>query len=234
MKNNLKKIGIVLCILAIIIVCFVYYQKNSPAGQIKEIAKSYGLKDVSVSITGTDSGTGIKLATLSCSNFDSLSIDEMYKLAKTCSWDVDGIWIEYYKQGTDTYQIFPETLSIRKNGNDIHNDYYNSNSHQSAVENEGKQNWINVSDDSDDFKTCWYLAKEAVKNNLKAPSSADFPLLYENISIQKSGRTYVVKSWVEADNSFGAHIRNNFTVTLEKDSLDDDANFSVTSCIIHE
>ncbi len=234
MKSKLVKIGIALCVVVVLIVCFVYYRKNSSTGQLKEIAESYGLKNISVSINGTDSGTGIKLATINCSNLDSLSIEEMYDFATACSYGVSGVWVEYYKQGTDTYQIFPETLSISKNGEDIHNDYYNSNSHQNAVENEGKENWIKVSDDSDEFKKCWILAKESVKNNLKSPSSADFPLLYDEVSIRKSGRTYIVESWVEADNSFGAHIKNEFTVTIEKDSISDSADFSVISCVIHE
>lgn len=72
---------------------------------------------------------------------------------------------------------------------------------------------------SDDEKNiCWTLAKDTVKNNLKSPSSAKFPFSYgsEDVSITKSGSIYTVKSWVDADNSFGANIRSNFVVTISK------------------
>jgi hypothetical protein len=65
----------------------------------------------------------------------------------------------------------------------------------------------------------WGAAIIAVKENLKAPSTAKFPFSYSSADIKKIDiNTFVVKSYVDAENSFGAKIRNNFTVTIIKNS----------------
>jgi hypothetical protein len=76
------------------------------------------------------------------------------------------------------------------------------------------------------------LAEDVVKSQLKSPSSAKFPFSYadEDVSITKSSNKYTVKSWVEAENSFGETLRSNFTVTMTKSGF----KFTVDSCIIDE
>lgn len=98
------------------------------------------------------------------------------------------------------------------------------------INNNSKNNEIS----DDEFGTCWALAKDVVKSNLKSPSSAKFPFSYnsEGVSITKSGDTYTVKAWVDADNSFGANIRSNFTVTMEKSGSGKNTKFISKSCII--
>ena len=61
----------------------------------------------------------------------------------------------------------------------------------------------------------WTEAKYAVEEQLKSPSTADFPSV-NHATITKSGASYTVSSYVDAENSFGAIIRTNFTVTIEK------------------
>lgn len=63
------------------------------------------------------------------------------------------------------------------------------------------------------------IAQNAVKNKLKAPSTADF----DNLKVlkDKSG-SVLISGTVDAQNSFGAKIRNSFLVTV-------DANKQVTS-----
>lgn len=58
-------------------------------------------------------------------------------------------------------------------------------------------------------------AKDAVKANLKAPSTAEFPgeiLHAEEWTVSRNGSTFQVASYVDAQNSFGAQIRSNFIV----------------------
>lgn len=55
----------------------------------------------------------------------------------------------------------------------------------------------------------WSTCREAVRAGLKAPSSADFPA-YDEHATSNSGTLWVVKSYVDADNSFGAHIRTRY------------------------
>lgn len=58
-------------------------------------------------------------------------------------------------------------------------------------------------------RTAWRLCQERVSAGLKAPSTADFPA-YDEHALSNSGGLWVVKSYVDADNSFGAHIRTRY------------------------
>lgn len=53
-------------------------------------------------------------------------------------------------------------------------------------------------------------AQAYVKTQLKAPSTAKFPSLIASYSIARDGDQYTVKSYVDAENSFGAKIRSNY------------------------
>lgn len=65
----------------------------------------------------------------------------------------------------------------------------------------------------------WVLAKHEVETNLKSPNSAKFPSMRsDQVRITEVGGKYIVKSYVDAENSFGASIRSNFTVTINKNS----------------
>lgn len=67
---------------------------------------------------------------------------------------------------------------------------------------------------SDYNDSCIYLAEKAVKEKLKAPSTATF----SNIQVVNAEYGYcLVKGSVDAQNSFGAKINNNFTVEIESD-----------------
>ena len=69
----------------------------------------------------------------------------------------------------------------------------------------------------DDKLLCWLVTEEYVKSQLKSPSSAKFPSTYtsSDISYSRSGTTYTVRSYVDADNSYGANIRQYFTIQIE-------------------
>jgi|GEM_PF-5699808 len=86
---------------------------------------------------------------------------------------------------------------------------------------------------SDDrLSAVWETAKEAVEDKLKAPSTAKFCSSYSDpdVEITQLGDTYTVKSYVEAENSFGAQIRNEFTVKVSRNT---DGNYTVTECSIY-
>ena len=53
----------------------------------------------------------------------------------------------------------------------------------------------------------YYACRDAVKGQLKAPSTADF-FYQSDARVQKSGDTITFKSYVDAQNSFGAKLRN--------------------------
>lgn len=67
-----------------------------------------------------------------------------------------------------------------------------------------------------------FYAQEIVKQNLKAPATADFPF-YDDSQIQHLGDcVYQVRSFVDSQSSFGANIRSNFYVRLKKGKNDTD------------
>ena len=62
----------------------------------------------------------------------------------------------------------------------------------------------------------WHMCKEKVTNLLKAPSTASFPW-YDESNVEKRERVpgYVVKGYVDAQNSFGANLRAHWICTAE-------------------
>lgn len=48
----------------------------------------------------------------------------------------------------------------------------------------------------------------------------------------RTGSTIYVVGWVEAENSFGATLRSDFAVTIEKNGSGKTATYSVTECAI--
>lgn len=76
----------------------------------------------------------------------------------------------------------------------------------------------------------WVLAKHEVENQLKSPNSAKFPSIKE-AKIREFDDLYTVTAYVDADNSFGAKVRNKFTVTFKKDA---DGGYETDSVYIIE
>lgn len=66
---------------------------------------------------------------------------------------------------------------------------------------------MSISDKSD----YQYWTQETVKQLLKAPKSADFPSITNGWSFGRNQHYVAVQSYVDAQNSFGAEIRSEFT-----------------------
>jgi hypothetical protein len=66
-------------------------------------------------------------------------------------------------------------------------------------------------------RTAYYMSQEFVKMSLKAPSSAEFPRMEDSeVSVNYLGDcTHDVRAYVDAQNSFGAKIRNRYYVKLK-------------------
>lgn len=67
--------------------------------------------------------------------------------------------------------------------------------------------------DMNEKSTFIYLAQENVKQALTSPSTAEFPSLVFNLDqwrVVREKDIVWVQSWVDADNAFGARIRNQF------------------------
>ena len=57
------------------------------------------------------------------------------------------------------------------------------------------------------------IAEDVVKSKLKSPSTADFCSNYE-YTVSRSKNTWTIKGYVDAQNSFGAMLRSDFTVKI--------------------
>jgi hypothetical protein len=60
--------------------------------------------------------------------------------------------------------------------------------------------------------------EKAVLHRLKAPGSADFPGILDDVSepTKQADGAYLWRSWVDAQNSYGAKIRNQFQCRFAK------------------
>lgn len=74
------------------------------------------------------------------------------------------------------------------------------------------------------------VAEKAVKNKLKSPSTAEF-CSHKEYSITCSRNTWTVSGYVDAQNSFGATLRNNFTV---KFTFENGERYTIDYCNISE
>ena len=72
-----------------------------------------------------------------------------------------------------------------------------------------------------DQTDAWVMAKQFVKDALKSPGTADFGSPFKDYQDPKThvtelgGGKFQVTGWVDAQNGFGATVRNNFTVTVQ-------------------
>lgn len=73
---------------------------------------------------------------------------------------------------------------------------------------------MSISDKSD----YQYWTQETVKQLLKAPKSADFPSITNGWSFGRNQYYVAVQSYVDAQNSFGAQIRSEFTLIYFADT----------------
>lgn len=72
------------------------------------------------------------------------------------------------------------------------------------------------SGDKDDvFKPSKQLAsissQECVKEYLKSPASAEFPILSDELIKQLNDSTFIIENYVDSDNSFGAKLRSYYS-----------------------
>lgn len=103
---------------------------------------------------------------------------------------------------------------------------------------------LNMFKSNDDRSSdAWVCAEEVVRQNLKSPSSAKFCTYPEATIKDKGNNEYMITGWVDADNSFGASVRTDFTVTLTltekgyKDAecyFDDDSIYAIAQDIVEE
>lgn len=106
----------------------------------------------------------------------------------------------------EKYPIVKETIAKNEEKEEANKSNSSSNSSSNASSSSSKYTDEEI----------WVIAKHVVEEKLKSPKSAEFPYIKE-VTITRRSDSIIVKSYVDADNSFGAKIRNNFTVVLSAD-----------------
>ncbi len=82
----------------------------------------------------------------------------------------------------------------------------------------------------------WLAAEEAVRRQLKAPSTADFGSVFGDYQdpdkqvVALDNGSYAVHGWVDAENSFGAKLRSTWVCNIR---LTGDEGWSCDSIVIH-
>ena len=147
---------------------------------------------------------------------------------------VDDGFVYGYTSNGNNYKIYASSKSVYKNGEEIYSDYWNSDSHKRAVEKENEDynslSYSTVTDD-DTLGEVWAMTQSFVKDKLKSPKSADFPVYGDSqVSIKKSGSYYKVTGYVDAENSFGVEIRATFSLVMEKSG----SKYTLKECNIFE
>jgi len=71
------------------------------------------------------------------------------------------------------------------------------------------------SDEGYDETDARIFAEDAIRDVLKAPSTAEFSGLTETEVINEGNDVFTVRGWVDAENSFGAKLRSNYEVRLK-------------------
>ena len=74
----------------------------------------------------------------------------------------------------------------------------------------------------------WYVAVGIVRDQLKAPSTAQFCRRHQG-TVTQDGDTWTIKGYVDAENSFGATLRNNFTVVI---TFTSETKYTIDECSI--
>ena len=69
--------------------------------------------------------------------------------------------------------------------------------------------------DSAEAVGAWVVCQDFIEDRLKAPSTAEYPSGYSQYTTKLSSVRFRVDAFVDAQNSFGAMIRNEFSCTVE-------------------
>lgn len=122
-------IGIAILLSALI--CNTLMKYNKITNELTSVAESHGLKDIKINIGGKMSDHDLYTVTVESSDFENLTYAEMIVL--TDSMQIGNVFISQYTSNGNSYVVYPYTKSIYKNGENIYDDYQNSESHKDAA-----------------------------------------------------------------------------------------------------
>lgn len=231
-KVGKKVLGIVLILIVILNIGFIIFKpyiytkyeiskaiKISPLNEYIEDYKLTGFKGSTIILDVNESfgklsnkekcdyveGTNSSIRSIIYKNFIRGNGSDMFN-----EFDQDNKVI--INQGNDKYEFKNDVLTLNEKEICKFEVPKPDTSVDEATNNE-IQNLPLTNDDEIEIRV---LTKKLVKDNLKNPSSAKF-CGYDELHITKGENgTFLATGWVDATNSFGATLRNDFQVTFER------------------
>ena len=227
----MKKIICILMVLVLVIglsACGVTPEEiqKMALDDVINVCEPYGLKDISIEVSdaGKYDDYNIFYLTVTSSNFEDLPYNEMISLTEDLNaidLPIDRgnlVMVNDFKSNGDKWEIFTSTLSIYKNDERVYSNFENSDSHQSDQElqdnNQSGSSLGTLITDNSLKIDAWVCAQNIVQNSLKSPSTAEFCSVTEATVYANGGNDYTVVGYVDAQNGFGAVVRESFIVTL--------------------
>ena len=142
MKKTVSTAIITILVFSVIIIIGVSAEKPITRNQeitttLTAVAEHYGLKDVKIHIGKKIPKYDFYDVTVESSNLEDLSYLRMYSLAD--SMNADEAIVSVYISNGNTYEIFPYTRSIYKNGEQVHNGYRFSQCYADTTKDDKKE-----------------------------------------------------------------------------------------------
>lgn len=238
MTSKRKKLYILLLLIIALIATIIVFSKikirNLVLDKATSISEKYNCTIADVNISKSDRAL---TTDYTIDGYKALSSRDKYNFGNELE-DIDIsdhskyylVFLGIITSGENRYRVIYDTLY--ENGTKIAtypiNDSYDNSNDSKSIDSKPSE----LTDEEKSY--CWYLATNAVKAQLKSPSSAKLPFAYnsDGVSIFQTGSTIFVVGWVEAENSYGAMLRNDFAVTIEKSGSGETATYTVTDCAI--
>lgn len=220
---KISKKDIVIAIAIAFFIGLIVYSKSlgrkneivSLQDDVYNLATSYGLNDVRVELT-YNSGLKLYDVVLYCSNFDDISFKEMLEIA---SYDGskgpsgrEMLRIDQVISGGSEYSITTVSKTISKDHEIVYTEY---DFPSSTTINKSSGSYQTVSSADSQYWFAVTAAQNLVRDNLKAPSTAKFPASSSAYTVERNGNSYKVTGYVDAQNSFGALLRKNWTASFK-------------------
>lgn len=117
----------------------------------------------------------------------------------------------------DSYRISRFDGTLEKNSEKVYTDPEDYARYQRYVNDSNNSSdslntYSSVSTSDNNYWNAVTAAQELVKEKLKSPSTAKFPL--DSYSVLRSGSNWMIGGYVDAQNGFGATVRSNWIVTF--------------------
>jgi hypothetical protein len=222
----MRRIVIILLVLMLLIglVGFgkVKSYENEYISKAQELVSEYNLNDANIGFEYNGKNHGYRTYDLVVESLEFQNIDDNKKFNFVKSLDnirvsdAEFLVLSSTVSNKDVYKIDVTNDNVlNKNGSEY---YSKNNTPTKSTTNSSSSTYSSkvTSLTSDQKIEAWVAAEYYVRNRLKSPSSADFPRYSENYVTVQDGKIVVV-AWVDAQNSFGATLRNTFIVVMDGD-----------------